>query len=148
MTEPSAPQTPPSGGSGTGRRRPGESELPPTLRWAVWLLFGQAGALSGVTVYLLIESLTGRAANIAVAIGLTVFAAAGVAAMIVLGRALSGRRAGARGPAIVLQLLLLPVAFYMIQGGLTLLGVALLILGLTVPALLVSPPTTRALGLR
>ena len=56
------------------------------------------------------------------------------------------RRAGARAPAIVLQLMLLPIGYYMIQGGLGWLGVPLIILGVAVCGLLVSPPTTRALG--
>jgi hypothetical protein len=59
---------------------------------------------------------------------------------------LARRKSGARAPAIVLQLMLLPIGWYMIQGGMGWLGVPLMALGLGVTALLVNPPTNRALG--
>ena len=43
--------------------------------------------------------------------------------------------------------MLLPVGYYMLQGGLGWLGVPLVLLGLGVCALLVVPTTTRALGI-
>ena len=63
-----------------------------------------------------------------------------------LGGALSRRRAGARAPAIVLQLMLLPVGWFMIEGGMGWLGVPLMALGIGMVGLLVSGPTNRALG--
>jgi hypothetical protein len=113
----------------------------------VWLLLGEAVALAGVTAFLVYEDLTAPATSLVVAVGVTVFAAAGVAALLALARALSRRRAGARGPAIVLQLMLLGVGYSMTQGGLGWLGVLLIVLGVLVSMLLLSPPTTRALGL-
>jgi hypothetical protein len=113
----------------------------------VWLLLGEALALAGVTAFLVYEDLTAPAASLVVAIGVTVFAAAGVAALLAVARALSRCRAGARGPAIVLQLMLLGIGYYMTQGGLGWLGILVIALGLLVSMLLLSPPTTRALGL-
>ncbi|MEV7230432.1 MULTISPECIES: hypothetical protein [Polymorphospora] len=120
---------------------------PPPLRWAVRLLIGEAVALGLVAAYLVWQDLTATANDLATALLLTAFAVAGALALWALAVALRRRRAGARAPAIVLQLMLLPVGYYMIQGGLAWLGLPLIVLGLLVTALLVSPPTTRALGL-
>jgi hypothetical protein len=120
---------------------------PTTLRWAVLLLRAEAVALGLVAVWLIWSDLTARTTDLPSALLVTAFAVAGAAALWALGAALVRRRAGARAPAIVLQLMLLPIGWYMIQGGLGWLGLPLMALGLGVTALLVSPPTTRALGL-
>ncbi|MDG4815241.1 hypothetical protein O7628_06935 [Micromonospora sp. WMMD956] len=120
---------------------------PTTLRWAVRLLRAEAVALGLVAVWLVWADLTATTTDLPSALLVTAFALGGAAALWALGGALGRRRAGARAPAIVLQLMLLPVGWYMIQGGLGWLGVPLMALGLGVSALLVSPPTTRALGL-
>jgi hypothetical protein len=123
------------------------AELPATLLWAVRLLLGEAGLLAVVTAYLIYQDVTATATSLGVAIALTVFAALGAVAVLALTRALARRSAGSRGPAIVVQILLLVTAYYMLQGGLLWLGVPVLVLGLTVGILLVTPATTRALGL-
>jgi hypothetical protein len=123
------------------------AELPATLLWAVRLLLGEAGLLAVVTAYLIYQDVTATATSLGVAIALTVFAALGAVAVLALARALARRSAGSRGPAIVVQMLLLVTAYYMLQGGLLWLGVPVLVLGLTVGILLVTPATTRALGL-
>jgi hypothetical protein len=119
---------------------------PTTLRWAVLLLRAEAVALGLVAVWLIWSDLTARTTDLTSALLVTAFAVAGAAALWALGGALARRKAGARAPAIVLQLMLLPVGWYMIQGGLGWLGLPLMALGLAVTGLLVSPPTTRALG--
>ncbi|SCL41270.1 hypothetical protein GA0074692_6231 [Micromonospora pallida] len=121
--------------------------LPTTLSWAARLLWGEAVALGLVAVWLAYENLTADAFDLASAVLITVFAAGGALALWALGTALARRRAGARAPAIVLQLMLLPVGWYMIQGGLGWLGVPLMVLGVGVCALLLAPASTRALGL-
>lgn len=121
--------------------------LPGTLRWAVWLLIGEAAAVALVAAYLVYEDLTGSANDMVVALMVTVFAAAGAAVLFLLARALGSRRAGARGPAIVLQLMLLPVGYFMIQGGLAWAGVPIIAIAVAVGALLVTPSSTKALGL-
>ncbi|EEP71516.1 hypothetical protein MCAG_01843 [Micromonospora sp. ATCC 39149] len=120
---------------------------PTTLRWAVRLLRAEAAALGLVAVWLVWADLTATTTDLPSALLVTAFALGGAVALWALGGALDRHRAGARAPAIVLQLMLLPVGWYMIQGGLGWLGVPLMALGLGVSALLVSPPTTRALGL-
>ena len=75
-----------------------------------------------MTVFLVYEVLTADRNDLASALFVTVFAAAGAVALAFLGRLLAQRRAGARAPAIVLQLMLLPVGYYMIAGGAGLAG--------------------------
>ncbi|MEU4479905.1 hypothetical protein AB0F68_17890 [Micromonospora sp. NPDC023966] len=120
--------------------------VPGTLRWAVLLLRAEAVALGLVAVWLIWSDLTARTTDLTSALLVTAFAVAGAAVLWALGTALGRRRSGARAPAIVLQLMLLPVGWYMIQGGLGWLGLPLMALGLAVTGLLVSTPTNRALG--
>ncbi|XBP93591.1 hypothetical protein VK199_29110 [Micromonospora sp. CCTCC AA 2012012] len=120
---------------------------PTTLRWAVLLLRAESVALGLVAVWLIWSDLTARTTDLTSALLVTAFAVAGAVVLWALGAALARRKAGARAPAIVLQLMLLPIGWYMIQGGMGWLGLPLMALGLGVTGLLVSPPTTRALGL-
>lgn len=120
--------------------------LPATLHWAVRLLRAEAVALGLVAVWLIWSDLTASTRDLTSALLVTAFAVAGAAALWALGGALARRRAGGRAPAIVLQLMLLPIGWYMIQGGLGWLGLPLMALGLGVVGLLVSAPTNRALG--
>ncbi|GAB3858842.1 hypothetical protein GCM10029963_59200 [Micromonospora andamanensis] len=119
---------------------------PVTLRWAVRLLRGQAVAVGLVAGWLIFANLTATTTDVTSALLVTAFAIAVAVALWALGGALLRRRSGARAPAIVLQLMLLPIGWFMIQGGLGWLGVPLIALGVGVTWLLVSPPTTRALG--
>ncbi|MGC4803554.1 hypothetical protein [Micromonospora sp. DT233] len=124
-----------------------DSDRNPTpLRWAVGLLRGEAVALGLVAAWLVWADLTATVTDLPSALLVTGFAIAGAAGLWALGGLLGRRRAGGRAPAIALQLLLLPIGWYMIQGGLAWLGVPVIALGVTVPALLVTPATTRALG--
>ncbi|MGW1062521.1 hypothetical protein [Micromonospora rubida] len=124
-----------------------DSDRNPTpLRWAVRLLRAEAIALALVAAWLVWADFTAETTDLPSALLVTAFALGGAAALWALAGALNRRRAGARAPAIVLELMLLPVGWYMIQGGLGWLGLPLMALGLGVSALLVSPPTTRALG--
>jgi hypothetical protein len=117
------------------------------LGWAVWLLWGEAVALGLVALFLIYQDLTATAYDLGLALFVTISAVGATVALWALATALHRRRSGARGPAMVLQLMLLPVGYYMILGGLGWLGVPLILLGLLVCVLLVSGPTNRALGL-
>jgi hypothetical protein len=133
------------------RYRGGVSEnpaepAPTTLRAAVWLLFAEAAGMVALTAYLGYEVLTADAFDIASALLLTLFAALGAVALFLIGRTLGRGRAGARAPAIVLQLMVCAAGYYMIQGGLAWLGVLLIALGLLVCGLLIAPASNRALG--
>ncbi|MEH1100220.1 hypothetical protein [Micromonospora sp. CPCC 205561] len=120
--------------------------IPVTLRWAVRLLRAEAVAVGLVAAWLLWADLTATTTDLTSALLVTAFAIGAAAALWALGGALARRRAGARAPAIVLQLMLLPIGWFMVQAGVGWLGVPLMALGLGVTALLVSAPTNRALG--
>ncbi|MCM0675722.1 hypothetical protein NCC78_13630 [Micromonospora phytophila] len=120
--------------------------IPVTLRWAARLLRGEAVAVALIAGWLVWADLTATTTDLPSALLVTAFAIGAAAALWALGGALARRRAGARAPAIVLQLILLPIGWFMIQGGLGWLGVPLMALGLGVTGLLVSTPTNRALG--
>ncbi|MFG3558066.1 hypothetical protein ACGGAQ_27190 [Micromonospora sp. NPDC047557] len=120
--------------------------VPVTLRWAVRLLWAEAVAVGLIAVWLVWADLTATTTDLASALLVTAFAVGAAVALWALGRALLRRQAGARAPAIVLQLMLLPIGWFMIQAGLGWLGVPLMALGLGVGWLLISPPTTKALG--
>ncbi|MFG1775549.1 hypothetical protein ACGFIG_03855 [Micromonospora sp. NPDC049048] len=120
--------------------------IPATLRWAVRLLRAEAVAVGVVAAWLLWADLTATTTDLTSALLVTAFAVGAAAALWALGGALTRRRAGARAPAIVLQLMLLPIGWFMLQGGMAWLGVPLMALGLGVTALLVSTPSARALG--
>jgi hypothetical protein len=123
-----------------------DSVAPATLIWAVRLLYLQAVALTGLTAYLIYLDLTADTGSVGPAIGLTVFAAVGVVFVVLVARALSRRRLGARGPAVVIQLMVIATGGFLVQTGPVWLGVALLILGAVVGVLIVLPASTRALG--
>ncbi|MFY1596261.1 hypothetical protein [Micromonospora sp. WMMD737] len=120
--------------------------IPATLSWAVRLLRAEAVAVGLVAAWLLWADLTATTTDLTSALLVTAFAIGAAAALWALGGALAHRKAGARAPAIVLQLMLLPIGWFMVQGGMGWLGVPLMALGLGMTALLVSTPTTRALG--
>jgi hypothetical protein len=119
--------------------------LPASLTWAIRLLWAEAAGLAVLTVFLVYENLTAERTDLASALFVTVFAAAGAAALAFLGRLLAQRRAGARAPAIVLQLMLVPVGYYMAQAGMGWLGIPLIALGLVVCGLMLTPSSTNAL---
>jgi hypothetical protein len=112
----------------------------------VWLLGAEAVALGLLALFLVYETLTATAMDLVNALFVTAFAMAGTAVLWTLAVALGRRRSAARAPAMVLQLLLLPIGYYMLQGGLGWLGSPLIVLGLLVCGLLLSPATNRALG--
>ncbi|MEO3744339.1 hypothetical protein [Plantactinospora sp. B5E13] len=120
--------------------------LPGQLLGAVWLLRAEAAGLAVLALFLVYETLTVTATDLVNALFVTGFAAIGAAVLWALAVALGRRRSGARAPAMVLQLMLLPIGYYMLQGGLGWLGGPLIALGLLVCGLLLSPPTNRALG--
>ncbi|GAB3969908.1 hypothetical protein GCM10027615_25140 [Plantactinospora veratri] len=120
--------------------------VPGPLRWAVWLLRAEGIGLALLTLFLVYELFTATAADLLSALLVTLFAAGGAVLLWVIGTALNRRRPGARAPAIVLQLMLLPVGYFMILGGLAWLGAPLIALGLLVVGLLISTGTNRALG--
>ena len=110
------------------------------------LLYLQCAGLAGLTVYLLVLDLTSSDVQIGVAVALTVMAALGAASIWFVARALGRLQAGARGPAIVVQLFVIAAGGFLVQVHPLWVGVVLLGLGALAGVLVVVPPTTRALG--
>ena len=119
---------------------------PATLVWAVRLLYLQCAGLAAVTIWLVILAVTSTLDAVGVAVGLIVLAAVGAAGVFLVARALGRRAVHARGPAIVVQLFVIAVGGFLVQVHPLWLGVVLLLLGVLAGALVVVPPTTRALG--
>jgi hypothetical protein len=131
----------------TAKDMAGAQSQSAALTWAVRLLVAEAVGVGAVVAFLAYEDLTGSATDLKAALAITGFAVLAAAALGWLAYALHHRRSGARAPAIVLQLLLVPIGITMIQGGLAWLGIPLIGLGLLVTALIVSRSSTRAFGL-
>jgi hypothetical protein len=118
----------------------------PTLDWGVRLLYLQSAGLAVLTAYLIVLDLTRGEVVIAIAVSLTVMAALAAAAVFLVARALARRSVRARGPAVVVQLFLLATGGFLVQYGTLWAGVALLVLGAVTAALILVPPSSRALG--
>ncbi len=119
---------------------------PAALSWAVRLIAVEAVAAGMGAGYLVYEDVTVTANDQTAAILITGYAVALAAVLVGLAHALSRRRPWARGPVVALQLMLLPVGYYLTAGGTAWLGVPVALLGLVVAGLLVTPSSTRALG--
>jgi hypothetical protein len=136
------------------QRQPGRSEsspgdpLPATLRAAVGLLSAQAAVVAVMVAYLVYKDLTARVVIWRDAMIVTGFAALVAVLLGVLALALTRSRGWARGPAVVMELMLLPIGWFMVSGGLAWLGVPVFLLGLLGAGLLVAPATREALGVR
>jgi hypothetical protein len=117
-----------------------------TLLWAVRLLLAEAAGLAVLTAYLLVLDLSAHVGSAPIAIALTVLAALGAASVYVVARALARRSAGARGPAIVVQLMIIASGGFFLQTGPAWAGLLLMALGAVVGLLIVLPSSTRALG--
>lgn len=125
---------------------PAAQALPATLAWAVRLLYAEAVAVGLITVYLVYKDVTGDATNLRVAVFVTLFAILIAAALGGLAYALSRCRPWARGPVVALQLIQVPIGYYLATGGTPWFGVPVSLAGLVVAGLLVTPSATRALG--
>lgn len=119
---------------------------PATLVWAVRLLYLECAGLAALTAYLIVLDLTSRELQVAVAVSLTVMAALGAVSIFLVARILGRRVAGARGPAVVVQLFVIAAGGFLIQTGPLWAGLALMALGILAGLLILLPPTTRALG--
>ncbi|CAL9440741.1 hypothetical protein [Streptomyces sp. Tu 3180] len=69
---------------------------------------------------------------------------------LVAARGLLGRRGWSRGPAVITQIMALPVAYTLLKADSTAIpaGIVLAVVAVTALVLLLNPETTRALGIR
>ncbi|MER8154281.1 hypothetical protein [Streptomyces sp. NPDC094472] len=122
---------------------------PTRLTVAAVLAAAEGVVLLGFGVYVLIMGLTGdpESPQQAEMLGVTVVALALLP--LLAARGLWLRRRWSRGPAMITQLMALPVAWTLVQngGGLIAAGVVTAIAALAVMALLINPTATEALGI-
>jgi hypothetical protein len=118
------------------------------LVWALRLMAVQAVGLAGLVCVLLYEDLAGSADSARGAWAVTLFTVLMTAVLGLLSLALRRRRGWARGPAIVLELLFLPIGYSMALGGLPWLGIPLIAAGLGGAGALLVPATRAALGMK
>jgi hypothetical protein len=123
-----------------------DEPLPVPLAWAVRLLSAEAVVVAGVAAYLAYEDITGTVTDMVAAVVVTLCALALAVVLGGLAYALSRRRPWARGPVVTLQLFLVPIGYYLATGGWAWIGILVGLAGLVVAGLLVTPSSTKALG--
>ncbi|MFF1302530.1 hypothetical protein [Streptomyces sp. NPDC058307] len=123
---------------------------PRRLTYAAALAGLEGLALVAGGVWMLVEGLTGDPDDrqSAVTGGITLI----VLALLPLlaARGLLGRRSWSRGPAIITQIMALPVAYNLLQADSVAIpaGIALAVVAVAALVLLINPATTQALGIR
>ncbi|MET9684879.1 hypothetical protein [Streptomyces coeruleorubidus] len=123
---------------------------PRRLTYAALLAALEGLALVAGGVWMLVLGLTGEPDDRQQAVtgGVTLV----VLALLPLlaARGLLGRRSWSRGPAVITQLMALPVAYNLLQADSMAIpaGIALAVVAVAALVLLVNPETTRALGIR
>ncbi|MFE2418313.1 hypothetical protein [Streptomyces hokutonensis] len=136
-----APETATDGPDGPRPRR---------LTYAAALVALEGLALAVGGVWMLVLGLTGdpddRQQAVTGGITLVVLALLPLLA----GRGLLGRRGWSRGPAVITQIMALPVAYNLLQADSVAIpaGIALAVVAIASLVLLVNPATTQALGIR
>jgi len=113
---------------------------------AVWLLYLECAGLAGLAAYLIFRDVTAESLQVGVAVSLTVMTALAAVVVFFLGRALSRRARGARGPAIVVQLFVIAAGGFLVQVHPVWLGLILMLGGALTGILIVVPASTKALG--
>lgn len=126
---------------------PAPTTTPPTLRIAVWMLAVQAGLIGVLAVYVGWQAATHKAASTGSGVATPLITALCAVVFGILAYSLGGLRGWARGPAIVLEMLLIPIGYYMVTGDLGWVGWPTIAIGVVGAGLLLAPSTRTALGL-
>jgi hypothetical protein len=140
--------SPRAGGASLRGPQPRANKLGSTLSWSVLILSGETVALIVLLGLLVYDAITAPAGTPHGALAVTLYTAFMAGVLGLLSWALWRHKAWARGPAIVLQLLALPIGYSMVSSGLAWLGIPVLLAGLGGAGLLLAPPTRAALGIR
>ncbi len=121
-------------------------------RWPLWAAVGvvlaQTAALAVLTGVLAYLDLTRGGTTTRIAASVTGYAAVMTVLFAAVGAGLARGRRWARGPAVVLEMLQMPIGYSMMTDGGFALGLAVLVAGLAGTVLLLAPATRAALGLR
>ncbi len=127
-------------GSRTVPRPPGS-----TLQACATLVAIEALGLLAAAVFYVVELVVATADDAVRALVSAALALVSAVGLGLVSRGLATGRRWARAPALVTNLLVLPVALGLLQGGLWSVGLPLLVLALTVLVLLFLPSTVRDL---
>jgi hypothetical protein len=126
-------------------RRSNNPSSPITLRIVTALVAGQGLGLLVVPVFYAVELVVADTADVVGAVLTAALAGLGGAALVGVARGLARARSWAKSPALVTQLILVPVTGYLLQGGRVAIGVVLLAWAGAVIGLLFAPSVGRAL---
>ena len=96
---------------------------------AVWLLRIESLILVGIVLYLLLASVFSNATWPSALIGEIVFALLGAAGLFFASMGFARRRSYGRAPAVLANAIAVGVSYYMITGGLLIVGIPLALLG-------------------
>lgn len=118
------------------------------LRAIVGIMSVQVVALAAVTSWLLYHDLASEVTTARIAGSVTGYAACMTALFAVAAAGLARRRRWARGPAIVLELLQVPIGYNLTAAGGYPVGVPMLALSVACAVLLFAPATRAELGIR
>jgi peptidoglycan/LPS O-acetylase OafA/YrhL len=123
-----------------------ETDVPAPLRAACAVIGLEAVALLGVAVFLFVDAVTGNPDSFSAAVLIGIGTLLGAVLLGYCARGLWRLQSGARTPAVVLQLLALPVSYSMaFQAGRYSYGGPILLAALAVLYLLFTPPTRAVL---
>jgi len=121
-----------------------------TLRGAVALLLLQSGALAGlliIVVYVTLSENPGMVLDRTL-LPFELLAIVLAAVLAALAWQLARRRAWARAPVIVLELLLLPVGYYLVQADSVWIGIPVIFAAAACIGLVIAPASRAELGIR
>lgn len=107
-----------------------------TVRLVAWLVAAQAVGVAGLAGFYLVELFVATAEDRVRAVVAMLLALVAAAGLALVARGLFHRRRWARAPALVTNLLVLPVAFDLARGGRWYVGLPLLVWSLAVLVLL------------
>jgi hypothetical protein len=124
---------------------PAAPERPATLLAAAALVALEALGLLAATIFFGVELVVADADDRVRASVAAMLALLGAVGLGLVARGLAGRRRWARAPALVTNLLVLPVAYDLVRGGRWYVGGPLLLLAAVVLVLLFVRPTDQAL---
>jgi hypothetical protein len=96
---------------------------------AIWLLRTESLILVGIVIYLLLASVFSTATWPSALIGEIVFALLGATGLFFASTGFAKRRSYGRAPAVLANAIAVGVSYYMITGGLLIVGIPLALLG-------------------
>ena len=127
------------------RSRAADAPLPRAVGLAALLVGLQGAGLVLLAAFTVVETLLGRTSQTAAATVMSGIAFLAALALLLVARGLRGRRRWSRSPALLAQLLVVPVAVTQVTDGVWWVGVPLLVWAATVLLLVSSQTVGRQL---